>query len=130
MNLYVSNISFHTTESDLKDLFSRFGEVSSATVVTDQDSGRKLGFGFIKMSDEKAAMEAMQALQGKEIEGRPLSVSVARGRTDKQHQAHKQNQQDPPGYVQALVIRSYLRSGNPRFLITRTCERIACPMDG
>lgn len=79
MNLYVSNISFHTTESDLKDLFSRFGEVSSATVVTDQDSGRKLGFGFIKMSDEKAAMEAMQALQGKEIEGRPLSVSVARG---------------------------------------------------
>lgn len=79
MNLYVSNISFHTTENDLKDLFSRFGEVSSATVVTDQDSGRKLGFGFIKMSDEKAALEAMEALQGKEIEGRPLSVSVARG---------------------------------------------------
>ena len=94
MNLYVSNISFHTTESDLKDLFSRFGEVSSATVVTDQDSGRKLGFGFIKMSDEKAALEAMQALQGKEIEGRPLSVSVARGgqgQTTTKHTNNKTN---------------------------------------
>jgi RNA recognition motif-containing protein len=78
MNLYVSNISFHTTESDLKNLFSRFGEVASATVVTDQGSGRTLGFGFVKMSDERAALEAMDALQGKEIEGRALSVSVAK----------------------------------------------------
>jgi len=79
MNLYVSNISFHTTESDLENLFSRFGEVTSATVVTDQESGRKLGFGFVNMSDEQAALEAMASLQGKEIEGRALSVSPAKG---------------------------------------------------
>ena len=84
MNLYVSNISFHTTENDLKTLFSRFGEVASATVVTDQDSGRTLGFGFVQMSDERAAMEAMDALQGKEIEGRALSVSVAKANHQRQ----------------------------------------------
>lgn len=82
MNLYISNISFHTTEEDLKTLFSKFGVVTSATVSVDKESGRNRGFGFIKMSDDQAAREAMDALQGKEIEGRRLSVSVARAGQD------------------------------------------------
>ena len=78
MNLYISNISFHTTESDLIALFSRFGEVSSATVVSDPSTGRPQGYGFVNIPDEQVATTAMSALQGREIEGRKLSISIAR----------------------------------------------------
>jgi RNA recognition motif-containing protein len=78
MNMYVSNLSFHTTDADLRNLFQEFGEVSSAKVIMDKVSGRSRGFGFVEMNDDAAAKQAMQELEGKEIEGRSLSVSVAR----------------------------------------------------
>jgi len=78
MNMYVSNLSFHTTDDNLKELFEKFGSVSSARVITDRESGRSRGFGFVEMSEEKAAKEAIQALNNKEIEGRAISVSVAK----------------------------------------------------
>ena len=78
MNMYVSNLSFHTTDADLRNLFQEFGEVSSAKVIMDKVSGRSRGFGFVEMQDDAAAKQAMQELEGKEIEGRSLSVSVAR----------------------------------------------------
>jgi len=78
MNMYVSNLSFHTTDVSLKELFSKFGTVSSAKIIMDRESGRSRGFGFVEMSAEKEAMEAIQGLNNKEIEGRAMSVSVAK----------------------------------------------------
>jgi len=76
--MYVSNLSFHTTDVSLKELFSKFGTVSSAKIIMDRESGRSRGFGFVEMSAEKEAMEAIQGLNNKEIEGRAMSVSVAK----------------------------------------------------
>jgi len=78
MNMYVSNLSFHTTDENLRELFQKFGTVSSAKVITDRESGRSRGFGFVEMSAEKEAREAIQGLNNKEIEGRAISVSVAK----------------------------------------------------
>ncbi|HTN08066.1 RNA recognition motif domain-containing protein [Agriterribacter sp.] len=76
--MYVSNLSFHTTDEDLKSLFSDFGEVSSSKVITDRETGRSRGFGFVEMPEEADAKKAMEELDGKDIEGRALSVTVAR----------------------------------------------------
>jgi RNA recognition motif-containing protein len=78
MNIYVSNLSFHTTSEDLKTLFSKFGEVTSAKVIMDKMTDKSRGFGFVEMSSEESGKEAMTALNNKEIEGRALSVSIAR----------------------------------------------------
>ena len=80
MNMYVSNLSFHTTDIDLKNLFQEFGEVTSAKVIMDKESGRSRGFGFVEMPDDSAAKQAMQDLQGKEIEGKVISPSLSRRR--------------------------------------------------
>ena len=68
MNIYVSNLSFHTTSEDLKTLFSKFGEVTSAKVIMDKMTDRSRGFGFVEMSSEENGKEAMTALNNKEIE--------------------------------------------------------------
>jgi RNA recognition motif-containing protein len=77
MNLYVSNLSFHTNEDALRALFEKFGSVSSAKVITDKETGRSRGFGFVEMGDTEAR-EAIAGLNNKEIEGRAMSVSVAK----------------------------------------------------
>ena len=81
MNMYVSNLSFHTTDDDLKVLFEKFGTVSSAKVITDRESGRSRGFGFVEMDNDTEANEAMKALNNKDIQGRAMSVTVAREKT-------------------------------------------------
>ena len=83
MNMYVSNLSFHTTDEDLRKLFTQYGTVSSAKVITDRETGRSRGFGFVEMESTKEANEAMKNLDNKEIEGRPISVTVARERENK-----------------------------------------------
>ena len=86
MNMYVSNLGFHTSEDDLRKLFEPFGQVSSAKVITDRETGRSRGFGFVEMASSTDANQAMNKLNGKEIEGRFISVSVARekeSRSDK-----------------------------------------------
>ena len=83
--MYVSNLSFHTTDDSLRELFEKFGAVSSAKVITDRETGRSRGFGFVEMSAETEAKEAIQGLNNKEVEGRAMSVSVAKekvARTD------------------------------------------------
>jgi RNA recognition motif-containing protein len=78
MNMYVSNLSFHTTDDNLRELFQKFGTVSSAKVITDRESGRSRGFGFVEMNEEKEARDAIKGLNNKEIEGRAISVTIAR----------------------------------------------------
>ncbi|MEP7372996.1 MAG: RNA-binding protein [Chitinophagaceae bacterium] len=78
MNLYVSNLSFNTTDDNLRQLFEKFGAVSSAKVIIDRETGRSRGFGFVEMSSQKEANEAIQGLNGKDADGRSMSVSEAR----------------------------------------------------
>jgi len=79
--MYVSNLGFQVTDEDLRTLFSQYGEVTSAKVVMDRETGRSRGFGFVEMADP-AAEKAMQALEGSQLEGRAISVSKARPKTD------------------------------------------------
>src|SRR5881296_482006 len=75
--IFVGNLSFQTSENDLNDLFAQFGEVESVSVITDRDTGRSKGFGFVAMADESAE-KAISQLNGKEVNGRALTVNEAR----------------------------------------------------
>jgi cold-inducible RNA-binding protein len=77
MKLYVGNLSYTTNDSTLNDLFSPFGQVESARVITDRDSGTSKGFGFVEMSNADA-QKAMGALNGREIDGRSIRVNEAK----------------------------------------------------
>ncbi|MBK7882438.1 MAG: RNA-binding protein [Chitinophagaceae bacterium] len=78
MNIYISNLSFNTGDVELNSLFSSFGEVTSAKVITDRETGRSRGFGFVEMSSDDEGNEAILGLNNKEVEGRAMSVSVAK----------------------------------------------------
>ena len=83
MNIYVSNLSFNTSDAELSELFSAFGEVSSAKVITDRETGRSRGFGFVEMASDDEGKAAMAGLNNKEVEGRAMSVSVAKEREER-----------------------------------------------
>ena len=83
MNIYVSNLSFHTNEEDLKNMFGKFGAVSSAKIIMDRETNQSRGFAFVEMPSEAEGKAAMLGLNNKEIEGRALSVSVAREKQDR-----------------------------------------------
>ncbi|HLC93637.1 MAG TPA: RNA-binding protein [Patescibacteria group bacterium] len=76
--LYVGNLPYSYTDSSLRDLFSTYGNIVSATVVTDRNSGRSKGFGFVELEDDSSAQMAMTELNGKDIDGRKITVNVAR----------------------------------------------------
>ena len=78
MNIYVSNVSFQTSEADLKGLFDEFGAVSSVKLIVDKSSGKSRGFGFVEMPSEEEGNKAIAGLDNKEVGGRPLAVTVAR----------------------------------------------------
>ena len=81
MNMYVSNLGFQVTDEELKSLFDKFGEVISAKVIVDRETGRSRGFAFVEMPDQ-AAQEAIKELDGKQIDGRAIAVSQARPKSD------------------------------------------------
>jgi RNA recognition motif-containing protein len=83
MNIYVSNLSFNVQDEDLKDFFTPYGEVTSAKVITDRETGRSRGFGFVEMSDEAASKKAIQELNGATVENRTISVSEAKPKEDR-----------------------------------------------
>lgn len=80
-NLYVGNLSFQTSSSQLEGLFAEFGEVTSAQVITDRDTGQSRGFGFVEMKTSDEADSAISGLNGREIDGRNLKVNVAKQRS-------------------------------------------------
>ena len=83
MNIYVSNLSFNTSDVELNELFAKFGTVSSAKVIMDRESGRSRGFGFVEMPSDEEGKEAMLGLNNKEVEGRAMSVSIAKEREER-----------------------------------------------
>jgi RNA recognition motif-containing protein len=80
MRLYVGGLPYQTTEQDLIDLFSQGGEVASAVVITDRDTGRSKGFGFVEMNDEQEARAAIDRLNGTSLGSRTITVNEARER--------------------------------------------------
>ena len=83
MRLYVGNLSYNVTNSSLEELFAQYGSVKSAQVIQDRDTQRSKGFGFVEMSDDNAAREAIKNLNEKEHDGRNLTVNEARPREER-----------------------------------------------
>ena len=81
--LFVGNLSYNTTENDLQDAFAAHGTVIEANLMMDRATGRPRGFGFVTMSSAEEAQKAIQALNGKEMDGRALTVNVARPREER-----------------------------------------------
>ncbi len=82
-NLFVGNMSFQTTESDLRALFEPFGQITRVHLATDRETGRVRGFAFVEMPNDEEAARAMAALDGKEVGGRNLKVNEARPRAER-----------------------------------------------
>jgi len=81
--LFVGNLSFNTTENDLQDMFAAHGTVTEANLMMDRATGRPRGFGFVTMSTEDEAQTALTALNGQSVDGRALTVNVARPREER-----------------------------------------------
>jgi len=81
-NLYVGNLTFGTTNADLENMFAEFGNVERAQVITDRDTGRSRGFGFVEMASSEEAEKAISSLDGKSVDGRQLTVNVAKPRSN------------------------------------------------
>jgi len=83
MNIYIGNLAYTTTEDDLRDAFSRFGQVESASIINDKFSGRSKGFGFVDMPVESEAREAIESLNDKDLHGRTVKVNEAKPREER-----------------------------------------------
>ena len=83
MNIYISGLSYGTNDADLTNLFAEFGEVSSAKVIFDRESGRSRGFAFVEMTNDGEGQKAIDELNGVEYDQKVISVSVARPRTER-----------------------------------------------
>ena len=81
--IYVGNFAFSMTEGELRSMFEPYGKVETATLVTDRDTGRSRGFGFVEMTEDAEAASAIGALNGRDSGGRPLTVNEARPKTDR-----------------------------------------------
>ncbi len=83
MNVYVGNLPYSTSSEDLRAAFEAYGEVTAANVISDRDSGRSKGFGFVEMSNDAQAKEAIEKLNGSEMDGRTITVNEARPREER-----------------------------------------------
>ena len=82
-NIFVGNLSFHTTEQNLRALFEQFGAVDRVSLVTDRETGKARGFGFVEMAQKSEAESAIAALNGRELDGRAINVNEARPKEDR-----------------------------------------------
>ena len=83
MRIFVGNLSFNTTDDDLREAFAPYGEVANAQVITDRETMRSRGFGFVEIMDSDAAQQAIRSLNGSDLQGRTLNVNEARAREDR-----------------------------------------------
>lgn len=91
MNIFIAGLSFSITDAELSDLFQEYGEISSAKVITDRQTGRSKGYGFVEMEDEEAANKAIAALNETEVSGRKIAVSEAKPREPRQERSFSNN---------------------------------------
>ncbi len=82
MNIYVGNLSYETTDEQLREAFTAFGTVDTASVINDKHSGKSKGFGFVEMSSDTEAKAAIEGMNGKELQGKTLNVNEARPRAE------------------------------------------------
>ncbi len=87
MNIYVGNLPYSMTDVDLQEIFGEFGTVAKANVISDRESGRSKGFGFVEMENDADANTAIESLDGKDVQGRNLKVNKARPREEKPRQS-------------------------------------------
>ena len=83
MNIYVGNLAYTVTEDDLREAFSEFGQVDSASIINDKFSGRSKGFGFVDMPNESEAREAIESMNEKDLNGRTIKVNEAKPREER-----------------------------------------------
>ncbi len=83
MNIYISNLSYNTNADSLRQLFAEYGEVTSANIITDRETGRSRGFGFVEMSNDAEGQKAIDGLNGTDFEGKTINVNVARPKTER-----------------------------------------------
>ena len=83
MNIYVSNLSFNVEDEDLRGFFEEYGEIKSAKVITDKFTQKSRGFGFVEMADDEAGQKAIKELDGAQVEGRAIRVTIAKPREEK-----------------------------------------------
>lgn len=91
MNIFIGGLSYGVTDTDLEDLFQEYGEVTSAKVITDRETRRSKGFGFVEMADDEAAKKAITELDGVEYDSRTIAVSEARPREERPARSFNNN---------------------------------------
>lgn len=91
MNIFIAGLSFNTTDADLSELFQEYGEISSAKVIMDRQTGRSKGYGFVEMEDEASANKAIAELNEAEYDGRTIAVSEAKPREPRQERSFNNN---------------------------------------
>ncbi|MDH6303918.1 RNA recognition motif-containing protein [Parabacteroides sp. PF5-5] len=97
MNIYISNLSFGVTDADLGDLFSEYGEVTSAKVITDRETGRSRGFGFVEMANDEEGQNAIDKLDGVDYDGKTITVNVAKPREERSGGGFNRNRNNNRG---------------------------------
>ena len=98
MNLYISNLSYNISDEDLRQLFADYGEITSAKVIMDRDTGRSRGFGFVELSDDELAKKAIEELNQASYDGKVINITEARPREDRGDRGGRFNNNRGGGY--------------------------------
>src|SRR6059058_2422645 len=104
MNIYVSNLSFNIQDEDLREFFAPYGEVTSAKIINDKETGRSRGFGFVEMSDDTASKKAIAELDGATVDGRNIKVMEAKPKEDRPARSGGFRSNGGGGFKTATVI--------------------------
>ena len=102
MNIYVSHLNFATKDDSLLNLFAEYGEVSSASIIMDRETGRSRGFGFVEMPNDAEGRKAIEALNDTEFEGKVIGVNIARPKTERSNDGYNRG-----GHARLIVSRLF-----------------------